>query len=65
VARYLRLLVWILSYIVVGLLLLYFVVNSVVPYDGLPPKNGYVRNKVAYCDIGYERIGNECVLQDI
>jgi hypothetical protein len=65
VARYLRLLVWVLSAIMVGLVLLYLAVNSVTPYEGLPPKNGKVFNKVIYCEFGYQRVGNECVLQDI
>lgn len=59
----------IIMYILVGILgllgLLFLATNLVTPYEGLPPKHGYVRNKVIYCDFGYERVGNECFVQNI
>lgn len=51
---------------ILGLLgLLFLAANWVTPYEGPPPKHGYVRNKVIYCDFGYERVGNECFVQNI
>ena len=56
---------WVIR-LVIGLTLLvllsYTIVSTVTPYEGPVPKNGYVRNKVIYCDFGYRLIGNECVL---
>lgn len=43
---------------------LYLMMSLVKPYEGPPPKHGSVRNKVLYCDFGYEKQGNQCVVQE-
>lgn len=43
----------------------YLVMSLFKPYEGAPPKHGYVRNKVLYCDFGYEKNGNQCEVQKI
>lgn len=64
VARYLSWLIRFVGLLTALAVIFYLLVNTVTPYDGPTPLNGYVRNKVLYCDFGYKLVGNECVIDD-
>ena len=57
-----RFCIWLLATLIVGGGIFLALMYNWQPFSGSVPKHGYIHNGVLYCDAGYLREGETCVL---